>query len=447
MVLIRVLYMLAVAGAVAGAAGCGQSLFDAHGDRARRDAGTGDDDASIPVPVMCPDECVGDAAADFDEAVSPWRYLEEGPSHQWLEMAQNGAERSGLSDMRNTIRQCRSDGTAAACKELPDALLVTAAGESGAFYPAVELKFTGAQAQVLHLIIRAHVPEGSGAQHIRLYRNGREDVLYSARGVKGATVAREVIVDALPGDRFLASVEPAGTDGGSAALQFFVSKQGERFPSTCLLAASFETAAGAVIEDLCTNRDLTFKTSAGAPTMPMLPSIGGAFLEQGNFIRIPEGNYMQVADSQALVLARNDSLTIQFWVRVTRISTAGQGFLFSDLDGDLGGGVMLSIDDLPGPTLVVSGAVAVSQTSSTITTSSTGAPPLGQWFFVRLIDTPSQLRVCVDGSQRMTHTVTPDRTQTIYPAHLGREAFSAGTPLLDGSIDDLRVLSGALPCD
>ncbi len=72
MVLTRFLCALLAA---AGVAGCGESLFDAHGKRdggsGPGDDGGGTDGPDADVPDTCPDECLGDAAADFDKLFPP----------------------------------------------------------------------------------------------------------------------------------------------------------------------------------------------------------------------------------------------------------------------------------------------------------------------------------------------------------------------------------------
>jgi len=326
---------------------------------------------------------------------------------------------------------------------LPDALLVTPAGDSNAFFPALE--YTSTSARVLHLTVRAHVPSDSGAQDIRLYRNGREDVLFTAPGVKTATVERDVIVDALPGDRFLVAVEPTGLQGGSAALQFFVSsRMGESFPSACQLAASFSAAAaGDMIEDLCTNRDLASLTSMspGASVAPMLIS-GGPFPELGKAIDLAAGRYLKSPDLVPLV--RQDTpVTIQLWVRVDTV-TSPPGSIFDDLDPDLGGGSSMIVFLPAAPQLEVS---AYSSTTPQTTVRTTGPFTTGTWHFLRVVDANGTTTVCVDGARLGSFEAPANRPSSINPVFLGKSAQASASAIFDGAIDDVRVFSAALPCD
>lgn len=437
MVLIRTLLVLSVLAALAGGAGCGQSLFDANGDR--RDGG-GDDDGP-PVPETCPDMCLGDAAADFDASSSFWRYLEEVTSRQWMPMGLVGAERIGSIDPGNKIAQCKGS-SAPACQALPSGLLVTPAGQSAEQVPALEFEFRATEAQVLHLSLRAHVPKDGGEQNIRLYRNSAEDVLFTAPGVKDATIERDVIVDALPGDRFLLAVEPVGLVGGSAALEFFVSNRGESFPQTCELAASFETASGSVVPDLCKKgRALTFKVGPmGMDTSPMFID-AGVFPEQRRAINIPIGYYFRAAGNP--ILRGSSPQTVQFWARVNSVSASEDGWAFSDFDVDLGGGSGVSFTSVAAPQIQVQGAARV--TGGVITGVESAPFSIGPWRFVRMIVTDSKITWCVDGKPMPDLPLASDRPEAQYPVSLGiREAQTMAQ--FDGALDDVRVFSTALPC-
>jgi Concanavalin A-like lectin/glucanases superfamily len=440
MVVIRALCALAV---LTGLVGCGQSLFDAHGDR---DGGPGDDggddDGGLPVPTTCPAECLADAAADFDKSPSSWSYLEEGPMHLWVGMMQNGKEWSG-TDTGNTVRRCLGDSADAACKALPGALLVTAAGDSSAFYPALELKLPDAGAQVLHLVVRAHVPRDSAPQNIRLYRNGREDVLFAVTGLQGDTAEKEVIVDALPGDRFLVSVDPTGVPGGSAAIHFFASSMGESFPATCQLAATFPTGtSGTMIEDLCTNRDLNFVMGL-PPGTPVTPAFTqGPFPELGDAIDLMPGRYLRATAA----LARADTpVTVQLWFRIDTLPPTGKGWIFDDQDPDLGGGNGLSAYQPAQPRLEIT---AFSDTDPLTEVTASDAVTTGTWHFLRVVDAnDGTIKVCFDGRRLGSLEVPPSRFTTNNQVHLGKMASGGSGAVFDGAIDDVRVFSAALPCD
>lgn len=438
MVLIRT----ALAGLAAlAAAGCGQSLFDAYGPR---DGGPGGDggDGDGAIPQTCPADCAGDAAADFDKSPSPWRYLEDAPMHVWLEMERTGQVLTGQSDARNQIKRCRDNRSEAACRTMPDALLVSSAGDSSALIPAVEFK--ASTKEVLHLIVRAHVPAGGAEHKIRVFRNSREDVLATETVGADGSFQRQLVVDALVDDRFLVALEPTGQAGGPAALDFFVSRMGESFPSACQLAVSFSVPAGNVVKDLCAGRDLTFKMDGGGEVAPMLQG-AGPFTEQGMVARIPSGFYFQAPDQPKLQRSGN-GVTIQFWTRVIGMPPSGpNGLMFSDIDLDEGGGLSLGYYGT-GPISKIQLEADTEVGMGTTPGSKDTNFPFDAWKFVRIVDTPGLIKVCVDGALAIQLDVAADRPASGYPAYLGTSGFQQAA-VFNGLIDDVRVLSGALPCD
>lgn len=438
MVLIRT----ALAGlAIAAAAGCGQSLFDANGPR---DGGPGGDggDGDAAIPETCPADCVGDAAADFNKSPTPWRYLEDAPTRVWLEMNRTGQVLTGQSDARNEIKRCRDNGSAPACRAMPNALLVSSAGDSNTYVPAVEFK--ASTREVLHLIVRAYIPAGGAEHKIRVFRNSREDVLATETVGADGSFKRQFVVDALVDDRFLVALEPTGQAGGPAALDFFVSRMGESFPSACQLAASFSVANGNGVKDLCAGRDLTFRMGGGGEAAPMLQGVG-PFNEQGTAAEIPSGYYFQAPDQPKLQRS-GGSITIQFWARVTGLPPSGQnGWLFSDIDLDEGGGLGLGYYGT-GPVSKIQLEADTEVGTGTTPGYQEVSFPFDAWKFVRIVDTPGLIKVCVDGAMAMRLDVASDRPESGYPAHLGKSGFQQ-TPVFGGLLDDVRVLSGALPCD
>ena len=144
--------------------------------------------------------------------------------------------------------------SAAACKGLPGALLVTSSGGATSD-PAIE--YRSPATRVIQLSFSAHVPSAGAAQRIRLYRNSREDALLTSIVAPGQTAGDMIVVDALEGDRFLIAVEPTGA-GGDLALHFFVSDPRVDFPSTCRLALAFESASDDKVDNLCRDPSRSF---------------------------------------------------------------------------------------------------------------------------------------------------------------------------------------------
>jgi hypothetical protein len=421
-------------------AGCNQSLFDAFGDRPDGGGGGGDGGGDGPdVPTSCPDTCVADAAKNFAEPGPFWRYAEEGPAYFWPDMSFDGQGWLG-TESENRFKLCRDNASAPACESMRDALLVSSAGNSSMFIPALEFKAGGTR--VLHLIVRAYVPGDSAEHKIRLYRNSREDVLFTQLAMPGgAIIERDIIVDALPDDRFVVAIEPTGPLGGTAALDFFVSDQGD--PSACQLAAAFPIAAGTVIDDLCGDRDLTSRTgTGGAETPPTIDSSGGPYALQGSFVRIAPGDYLEAPEPRKLVRS-GGPLTVQFWVKLT----ATGGFVFSDFDPETGGGgSSLEFVGFPAmPRLQVTAAKTVSPTITLIINDVLF--PLDQWRFVRMVDTPGTITVCIDGVRAMFLSVAPDRPEANQTLHLGKNAMFQTTATFDGEVDDVRVIARELPCE
>jgi hypothetical protein len=426
MVLLRALVVLLAV------SGCSESLFGAHGGT--RDGSGGDDDASVP--DTCPSGCIADAAANFDGtaggADGHWRYLGDKRDRTWVPMA--SAASAMVGEASNRIERCADKPSSAACQGLPGALLVTSSGTSSASDPALE--YTIPDARVIRLALRAYIPGDSVAQRVRLYRNSREDVLFTASASPGATVEHTITVDALAGDRFLVALEPTGGQGGTAALQFFVIDANKTFPSTCQMATTFEdkTITGSTIEDLCHRSNLTAITN----TQPAPPAIGtGPFSYQGNSVYLEHLLYL-LGDQP---LDRGDS-TIQFWVQ-SQMPFAQTEWLFSDIDPSNAHGLGIRLD-MSAQKLVAS--IVSSTTPVTYTDQSINYPNPGKWHFVRVVHAAGMVTLCLDGTRMLSAPLagpaTPGRAPT-----LGRNGPADSVDEFFGTLDDVRVFSDVLPCN
>lgn len=438
MVLIRPLAM------VLAVAACDQSLFDARGPRT--DGGPGDGGGDADVPTTCPaGSCLADAAADFDGSPGGigdrWRYFEDKRDRTWARMTITADDAVIGAEPGNALRKCA--GSSPACQALPGALLVSSSGLGAD--PA--LQYTSPDAAVIQLALRVRVPSGAD-QTVRLYRNSREDVLFTATAAAGATVAHAIEVDALPGDRFLLALQPGEAPGVAAAVHFFVIDARRAFPSTCQLAASFAVAAGVVVDDLCTTRDLTSKVDGGPDVEPVLLGSGGPFAEQGDYLRLLPGQYLRAPDEPKLARS-GGPVTIQFWVRLDDTSAGLTRYALSDADYDINGGgssvaffrsgleVKLQLD-------------ADGEQGAPVTPAfkDISYPDGGAWHFLRLVDAPGRLTLCIDGALATTMDVANDRADSSQPLYLGKLAeYQSTTAVFDGALDDVRVFSGALPCN
>ncbi|HWO25788.1 MAG TPA: LamG-like jellyroll fold domain-containing protein [Kofleriaceae bacterium] len=467
MVFIRVLCALAVlTGSVAGLGGCGQSLFDAHGDRGDDgggDDGGGDDDGSVP--VTCPaGTCIADAAADWNGqqggADGDWHYFDDRRDRTWKAMTPAPGGMDG--EAGSQIRLCRDQPANAACRALPGALFVSTAGTP----PDPAIEFTSGSTQVIQLAFHARAE--SAAHRVHLYRNSREDLLVRAEATPGKTASGMIAVDALPGDRFLIALEPsASPDGGGAvALQLFVIDQRQEFPQTCELAVTFtEALTSDAVADRCRGAQLlskrvdeisppvppTYNTTAAMPKLS-----GGPFSELGSAADLAAQASTGVTTGyfyeSGRVLPKGDELTVQLWVRhdgpVDHYDTsldASGAWMFSDLDVEEGGGLGLEIYGTASRTLEVRGYAA----KNALRTQTTPYPFDGAWHFIRMVFTGGEVSVCLDGIKVMGLTLPAAALVSPYAPMLGK--YSAIAPpygaYFDGGLDDARVFSVALPCE
>jgi Concanavalin A-like lectin/glucanases superfamily len=427
-----------VLGAIA-LAGCSESLFGAHhGGRPADAAAPGSD----TVPGACTAPCVADAGAEFDGTAGGmrghWRYLDDdrSPQKTWEVMTVGNGEMIG--DGSNRITSCVMHPDAAACARLPGALLVSSTGATSASDPAIEFKApTG---QVLQLSLRAFLPAGDD-QTIRLYRNSREDVLFTGIASAGTPVADEVTVDALPGDRFLVAVAPTGNGATGVGLQLFITAADRAFPSTCQLALRFDEipSGNSVTDTLCAQAAFTHLASTGTST-PLI--LGPApFTELGSSGVVPGATYLHDFAGMKF-LDYSQDVTVQLWIDLASFVSAGRTSVFSDLDA-AGAGLQLAI--VPGAPDTV---VATTRTTTSTLVQATGSyPPLGAWHFLRAVRTAANLRVCVDGALAANLDAAPVMSAAPHMPDLGKDLpLAANQASLDGSIDDVRVITGALPC-
>jgi len=416
-------------------AGCSESLFGTRHAAGGDDGGSGDD-----VPAACAAPCIADAAADFDGSLgglgNHWRYLDDRRDRNWIQMMASGGEMTGAGG--NRITTCAAHPDAPACAALPGALLVSSAGATSNADPAIE--FTASTTQVIQLSLRALVPSGAD-QVIRLYRNSREDVLFTGTATAGATLAQAITLDALPGDRFLVAVAPTGKGATDVAVQLFASARPTPFPSSCQLALRFENITGFSTTDLlCLKGAYTHLNSQGNPTSITLGS--GPFLEQGNAIKIPDGtSFHDYNPTDALDYAHD--VTVQFWA-LQLTPSASTAWLFSDLDVTRGGGVGISI--LPGAPAMLEVTAGANPAPSFVHASATYPNP-GSWQFIRVVHTSVGVQVCVNGDRAMSLDADTTNLATGQPPDLGKDVQDVpAAASFDGLLDDVRVITGALPC-
>jgi len=424
--------------------GCGQSLFDAHG---AVDDGGGGGDGTL-VPATCPAPCLADAAGDFDGttggAGNRWRYLDDHRDRTWTAMTAAAMAMTG-ADPDNHITTCAAHPTAPACTALPGALLVSSAGATSAADPAIEV--TAPTAQVIQLSLRAHVA-GSDDQTLRIYRNSREDVLFTGVAAAGTTLDHAVTLDALAGDRFLVALAPSAKGATDVGLRLFVSATGASFPSTCQVAVSFAAAVGNTADNLC-GGDFTHQLDSGGSDMPTPPPLApGPFPELGKAADITADAYFKGTG----ILDKTHDVTVQFWVKLRGFVDPYNAWLFSDLDLDVGaalGGGDLGIAIVNGADPKLDVTTCTQATSPLMFDDAvTAYPNDGSWQFVRVVHTNGNVYVCLNGARKTSFAAAPGLLKSTFSPHLGRNVvWTPSGAFFNGELDDVRVLTGALPCD
>lgn len=431
MVLIRI----ALLAALCLTASCKQSLFDNHGEG---DASTPPgDDAGGDVPATCAAPCAADLAADFNGEArgvhDNWRYLEDHRDRTWLPMAP-GAIMMGQSP-GVMIAACNSND--AACKQLPNALLFSTSGPQGTSDPAAEITLPASK--VVQLTVRAR--SSLTAQTLRLYRNSREDVLFTGAVSPTATLARTVTIDVVPGDRILVAVQAA--DGGdTTAVQLFATALPDVFPAACKVALSFSAADANTVTNACGPAFTHRLYDTDTETQP--PLAAGPFPEQGNAGDFPLDHYFL----GPAPLARVGDVTAQMWVKHRAFDASLDAWLFSDLDLNLTGGLGVGIGNVTPPQLFVQTCATATSGDNTFTATAAPWPDDHAWHFIRVVHTGGVLSVCLDGTKRTEVAVPPGFLKTSIQPYLGANAvWSPQGAYFDGELDDVRVLSTALPCE
>ena len=424
-------------------AGCSESLFDAYGPGPGNGSGGGDGG----VASTCPNQCLADAARDFAGTGKLWDYLDDHRDRTWAAMTAAGTAMMTGANPDNHITTCAAKPGAPACQTLPGALLVSTAGATSPADPAVA--FTVKSNAVLQITVKAAVPAGGEAQQIRLYRNSREDALYTGSAIGGGMLEQAITLDAIAGDRFRVAVAPTGPGATDVGLQVFISDTGKSFPTACQVALPFSAVAGNTVDNVC-GADYTHlvynPTGDDQITPPVLAATGGPFADLGSVADIADGTYFKGAS----VLDKSKDFTLQFWVKL-RTAPVGQAgaWVFSDVDfnGPIGGLGVVFTTDSP-PQLDVESFSNVSGNTATSAEAISPYPADGGWHFIRTVYTGGNLHVCLDGPSVSSVPVPAIYITSALPPQVGRNEFAtAAGAHFDGLLDDLRVLTGALPCN
>lgn len=443
-----VLKMVFVAAGLGLSFGCNQSLFDAH-----RGSGGADPDAGPDAPPgqtsTCPAPCLGDSNGDFDGTAAGktgrWRYLDDHRDRTWAPMTAMADGFVGANPA-NAIRACTADSNAAACQALPNALLVsTASFATPGADPAIE--FTAEANRTVELQLSVHIPAGGFGQTVRLYRNSREDVLFTGSAEPGVTLTHSITVDALAGDRFLVAIAPPAFAQPDIGVRLYIVGANATFPTECQLALSFSTLTGLTTDDAC--RGIKFTAMHDQTVGTAAPAlVAGPFSELGKAASIAQHNFYNTPAA----LVRPGDVTIDLWTKHTRtVDQYVPAWLYSEHNRQYlrGGGLSIYIMGAPSTPRIYAETVYTPELG-TVDYVGPGAdyPTDQKWHFVRAVHkADGAIKLCIDGVYKGMDNA-PGTLKPYTPPHIGHNGYDETDPAgLIGSVDDIRVLNTALPCE
>jgi hypothetical protein len=73
-------------------------------------------------------------------------------------------------------------------------------------------------------------------------------------------------------------------------------------------------------------------------------------------------------------------------------------------------------------------------------------PDVLRWHFIRIVHTQAEIALCIDGVRAAQVATTNAAFPTVNAPVLGSEPF-ASVARFDGALDDVRAITGALPCE
>ena len=284
-------------------------------------------------------------------------------------------------------------------------------------------------------------------QVIRVYRNSREDVLYTGVANAGAALERSITLDALAGDRFLVALAPTGAGASEVGLQLYASATGASFPSSCQLALAFESVSGNTVASACGGTFTHSLFDAGMDTPPQLTA--GPYPELGKGTDLVADAYFTGTGT----LDKSNDVTVQFWVKHRSFFMSYDAWLFSDLDLDVGakgggGGLGIVIFQNGGsPQLEVTTCTSANNPLS-FDSVLVPYPSDESWQLVRVSQAGDAVSVCLNGKKVGSLAVKRGLLKSSYPPYLGKNVrWTPAGAFVDAVMDDVRVMSGALPCE
>ena len=409
-------------------AGCKQSLFSnpgGGGDDTPLDDANGGSDADGMVQSTCGANCLADAAADFGTA--KWKYFDDHRNRTWAAMTAGTGMYTGANAANKFIS---SNGT----------LLVSTAGMSDPSDPAIE--FASASNQSIKLSIVVDFPAGATEHVVRLYRNAREDSLFTGLGSASGSVSTSITVDAFNGDRFLLALSPTGAGSANIAVKFFVNGTGMLFPQECELGLQFQSIATNSITNLCGQGIGYYQDNGDGSNTATPPALTNApFPELGMAGSITFDKFFW----GDVALDKSGDSTTQFWYQHRSFSGSYNATLFSDQNCDtpLGGGLAI-YRYYTGNHIGIQTCTGVSTTDFRDATYANETA----WHFIRVVHAQGKVNLCVDGVKLTTLPVAAGKLATPTLPHIGKNVdYSPVGGFVDAAMDDFRFLTTALPCD
>ena len=421
--------------------------------------------------------CLGIATEDFSSTMQGtgtvmWGYTADDRSHPRLSYGPLAPDTIYAApawsdlDAPPAIVACGSS-TAGRCLEADGKLIFETDGQSSGADPV--LTFVAPNDGTY--LVRADLQALAGTARVTIGRNGIYDSVAEVELTPPASQRLTATMELFAGERGVVLVSPAEAGPASVALDVQVGEAPATAPlRDCQLAMRFSEADPLALE--CSTGAVTFANLNISPAEDMTSAIPGPAPVMGNARDFPLDSAMRLDGAE---LDWSGDFTIQLWARVDFVSHF-ETEIFTNIYGPELGGVEIGLEPrdifstnmgdidvlfayyiFPKPDAFDDSSLICDRgdtgTDPCCDDTSCGAnivtPVQAGWHFYRLVrDTANnEMRLCVDGQEMGTGVLPGDAdiSTTIDPK-LATTAFGFSEPTFNGAIDDLRVISRALPC-
>jgi hypothetical protein len=135
-------------------------------------------------------------------------------------------------------------------------------------------------------------------------------------------------------------------------------------------------------------------------------------------------------------------------VRLGAFVNSNAAWPFSDMDVKNGGGIGISIVPGVNSSPMIDVQTCTSPNGPTFAHAIGSYPDDGTWQFVRVVHTGTNMRVCLNGALQANVDVQTTQLKNMYPPDLGKDVQRLSSEAyFSGSLDDVRAITGALPCE